>query len=133
MGHRVIHKKVYMKNDTTAARERLAKLRSVEMADRVASRHIRYEVIEDVHCPARPASSPGLDYSIRPMPKPVGVIDFDQAVTSLNNAAMAVASVSGCRWPIGHPRGTGAFRFCNKNREPGAPYCLGHCARAFML
>lgn len=36
-----------------------------------------------------------------------------------------------CRWPHGHPGGTG-FRFCGKRIVPGKSYCAEHMATAHV-
>jgi GcrA cell cycle regulator len=36
-----------------------------------------------------------------------------------------------CRWPIGHP-GEADFHFCGEKINPGFPYCVEHCGRAFQ-
>jgi len=36
-----------------------------------------------------------------------------------------------CRWPMGHP-GEPDFHFCGKAVNPGFPYCVEHCGRAFQ-
>lgn len=36
-----------------------------------------------------------------------------------------------CRWPIGHP-GEADFHFCGEKVNPGFPYCVEHCGRAFQ-
>ncbi|MDJ0978662.1 MAG: GcrA family cell cycle regulator [Erythrobacter sp.] len=36
-----------------------------------------------------------------------------------------------CRWPIGHP-GEPDFHFCGKPVNPGFPYCVEHCGRAYQ-
>ena len=36
-----------------------------------------------------------------------------------------------CRWPIGHP-GEPDFHFCGEKVNPGFPYCVDHCGRAFQ-
>jgi GcrA cell cycle regulator len=40
-------------------------------------------------------------------------------------------SASTCRWPIGDPKHED-FRFCGKQVYPGKPYCLEHCAQAYV-
>jgi GcrA cell cycle regulator len=40
-------------------------------------------------------------------------------------------SHSTCRWPIGDPKHED-FRFCGKAVYPGKPYCLDHCAQAYV-
>lgn len=36
-----------------------------------------------------------------------------------------------CRWPMGHP-GEADFHFCGAPVNPGYPYCVDHCGRAFQ-
>jgi GcrA cell cycle regulator len=36
-----------------------------------------------------------------------------------------------CRWPIGDPKHED-FHFCGKPIYPGKPYCLEHCAQAYV-
>ncbi len=36
-----------------------------------------------------------------------------------------------CRWPMGHP-GEPDFHFCGVDVNPGFPYCVEHCGRAFQ-
>ena len=36
-----------------------------------------------------------------------------------------------CRWPMGHP-GEADFHFCGQAVNPGYPYCVEHCGRAFQ-
>jgi len=38
----------------------------------------------------------------------------------------------GCEWPIGHPN-EHDFCFCNKERFLEKPYCLEHCAIAYVI
>ena len=38
----------------------------------------------------------------------------------------------GCEWPIGHPD-ENDFHFCNKERFEDKPYCLNHCAVAYVI
>lgn len=44
-------------------------------------------------------------------------------LTDLNNNT--------CRWPIGDPKHED-FHFCGKQVYPGKPYCLEHCAQAYV-
>ena len=46
------------------------------------------------------------------------------------NASSLVPSMSGCKWPIGHPGDTD-FYFCGKPVIPGKPYCGEHCLIAY--
>jgi GcrA cell cycle regulator len=36
-----------------------------------------------------------------------------------------------CRWPMGHP-GEADFHFCGGKVNPGFPYCVEHCGRAYQ-
>lgn len=36
-----------------------------------------------------------------------------------------------CRWPMGHP-GEADFHFCGVTVNPGFPYCVEHCGRAYQ-
>jgi GcrA cell cycle regulator len=36
-----------------------------------------------------------------------------------------------CRWPMGHP-GEPDFHFCGVQVNPGFPYCVEHCGRAYQ-
>lgn len=36
-----------------------------------------------------------------------------------------------CRWPMGHP-GEPDFHFCGEPVNPGYPYCVEHCGRAYQ-
>jgi GcrA cell cycle regulator len=36
-----------------------------------------------------------------------------------------------CRWPMGHP-GEPDFHFCGQPVNPGFPYCVEHCGRAYQ-
>ena len=41
-------------------------------------------------------------------------------------------SKRGCEWPEGHPDET-EFHFCNKERFEEKPYCIDHCAVAYVI
>jgi GcrA cell cycle regulator len=36
-----------------------------------------------------------------------------------------------CKWPMGHP-GEPDFHFCGQQVNPGFPYCVEHCGRAYQ-
>lgn len=36
-----------------------------------------------------------------------------------------------CKWPVGHP-GEPDFHFCGDKVNPGFPYCVEHCGRAYQ-
>ncbi len=41
-------------------------------------------------------------------------------------------SKRGCEWPEGHPDESD-FKFCGKERFEDKPYCLNHCAIAYVI
>ena len=42
------------------------------------------------------------------------------------------SSKRGCEWPMGHPDESD-FHFCGKERFDDKPYCLDHCAIAYVI
>ena len=42
------------------------------------------------------------------------------------------ADKRGCEWPVGHPDEMD-FHFCGKDRFEDKPYCLDHCAIAYVV
>ena len=38
----------------------------------------------------------------------------------------------GCEWPEGHPD-ENDFKFCGKERFEDKPYCIDHCAVAYVI
>ncbi len=53
---------------------------------------------------------------------------FQPLVKNLFNTAPK----RGCEWPEGHPD-EADFRFCGKDRFEDKPYCLDHCAVAYVV
>jgi GcrA cell cycle regulator len=47
----------------------------------------------------------------------------------LSGAALAIAMLRGCRWPLGDPSAID-FHFCNEPRQGGSSYCGRHRASA---
>ncbi len=66
---------------------------------------------------ARPAPAP------KRVPKPLA--------RPIMRATRAHGGSSSCLWPIGDPS-TPEFHFCGAEAVPGKPYCLEHCARAYV-
>ena len=50
---------------------------------------------------------------------------------SLKNV-FTISAKRGCEWPEGHPDEP-EFHFCNKERFEDKPYCLDHCAIAYVI
>mgnify|MGYP001501121663 FL=1 len=53
---------------------------------------------------------------------------FQPAVKNLFNSSVK----RGCEWPQGHPD-ENDFHFCGKDRFEDKPYCLDHCAIAYVI
>ena len=54
--------------------------------------------------------------------------NFQPVVKSL----LANHTKRGCEWPDGHPDESD-FKFCGKDRFEDKPYCLDHCAVAYVI
>ncbi len=48
-----------------------------------------------------------------------------------NMVTLMDVTATSCRWPIGDPQDPD-FHFCDKEAVEGRPYCLMHCAQAYM-
>ncbi len=48
-----------------------------------------------------------------------------------NKTSLLDLSDKVCRWPMGHP-GEPDFHFCGEKVNPGYPYCVEHCGRAYQ-
>ena len=53
-------------------------------------------------------------------------------ITYLSQNLFVSKNKRGCEWPEGHPGETG-FHFCGKDRFDEKPYCLKHCAVAYVF
>ncbi len=53
---------------------------------------------------------------------------FQPVVKNLFNSSVK----RGCEWPVGHPD-ENDFHFCGKDRFEEKPYCLEHCAVAYVI
>ena len=53
---------------------------------------------------------------------------FQPAIKNLLN----ISTKRGCEWPVGHPD-EADFHFCDKERFEDKPYCLDHCAVAYVV
>ncbi|WP_295525787.1 GcrA family cell cycle regulator [Novosphingobium sp. Chol11] len=71
------------------------------------------------HQPPIPPAPPRRLVPARPSP----VIAEKTSLLDLNDRI--------CRWPMGHP-GEADFHFCGEKVNPGFPYCVPHCGRAYQ-
>ena len=62
----------------------------------------------------------------------------DEQLTTINSLQPKIKNVfstikrRGCEWPVGHPDEID-FHFCDKERFEDKPYCLNHCAVAYVI
>ena len=54
--------------------------------------------------------------------------NFQPAVRNIFNPSVK----RGCEWPQGHPDEID-FHFCGKERFEDKPYCIDHCAVAYVI
>ena len=59
---------------------------------------------------------------------PPNTINFQPSIKNI----FVASSKRGCEWPMGHPDEPD-FHFCNKERFEEKPYCLEHCAVAYVI
>ena len=80
---------------------------------------------------ARSPVMPKLKFENNPIANTNNVPEVKTFQTSVKNVFMANAR-RGCEWPEGHPDEP-EFHFCNKERFEDKPYCLDHCAVAYVI
>ncbi len=66
-----------------------------------------------------------------PKPAPVAKRVPKIPVRPVFRATRARHGAPACLWPIGDPS-EADFHFCGGETVPGKPYCLEHCARAYV-
>ena len=69
-------------------------------------------------------------------------LNFEQAINEAPNVEANFQPIvknlftkhvaRGCEWPHGHPDETD-FKFCGQKRFEDKPYCLNHCAIAYVI
>ena len=59
---------------------------------------------------------------------PITIENFQPSVKNIFSSV----SKRGCEWPEGHPEEL-EFHFCNKERFEDKPYCINHCAVAYII
>ena len=92
---------------------------------------IRRTAVKPDRKKARSPIMPKLDFENKPV---------NQIETGKNNKVFIPVtknpllsnSKRGCEWPEGHPGETG-FHFCGNKRFDEKPYCLKHCAMAYVI
>ena len=80
---------------------------------------------------ARSPVMPKLNFDNNPVTNTNYVPEVKAFQPSVKNV-FTVNTKRGCEWPEGHPDET-EFHFCNKERFEDKPYCLDHCAIAYVI
>ena len=60
------------------------------------------------------------------------IVNNNKVFVPMNKNLFVSKIQRGCEWPMGHP-GENGFHFCNKERFDEKPYCLKHCAVAYVI
>ena len=91
---------------------------------------IRRTAVKPDRKKARSPVMPKLNFETKHEPsKPSNDVSvFQPVVKNLFNVLVK----RGCEWPHGHPD-EADFKFCGKERFEDKPYCLDHCAVAYVV
>ena len=81
---------------------------------------------------ARSPVMPKLNFEQKILEKNIYNSQIQSFQPSVKNIFISSASKRGCEWPEGHPDEP-EFHFCNKERFEEKPYCLDHCAIAYVI
>ena len=92
---------------------------------------IRRTAVKPDRKKARSPVMPKLNFESNPAENKNNVPEIKTFQPSLKNV-LAINSKRGCEWPKGHPDEP-EFHFCNKERFEDKPYCLDHCAIAYVI
>ena len=90
---------------------------------------IRRTAVKPDRKKARSPVMPKLNFEKQEAEKiPTNTNGFQPSVKNI----FVASSKRGCEWPMGHPDEPD-FHFCNKERFEEKPYCLEHCAVAYVI
>jgi len=92
---------------------------------------IRRTAIKPDRKKARSPVMPKLAFETSSMEEKIYTPKISTFTTNVKNIFTA-NSKRGCEWPEGHPEEP-EFHFCNKERFEDKPYCLDHCAVAYVI
>ena len=92
---------------------------------------IRRTAVKPDRKKARSPVMPKLNFENNPVANTNYVPEVKTFQSSIKNV-FAVNAKRGCEWPEGHPDEP-EFHFCNKERFEDKPYCLDHCAVAYVI
>ena len=74
---------------------------------------------------------PGDQQAPIPPPPPRRLVPAKPSPEIAGKTTLLDLSDKVCRWPMGHP-GEADFHFCGVAVNPGFPYCVEHCGRAYQ-
>ena len=92
---------------------------------------IRRTAVKPDRKKARSPVMPKLNFENNPVANTNYVPEVKTFQPSVKNV-FTVNAKRGCEWPEGHPDEP-EFHFCNKERFDDKPYCLDHCAVAYVI
>ena len=92
---------------------------------------IRRTAIKPDRKKARSPTMPKLHFESKP-DKQKEIVYNNKIFVPANKNLIISELKRGCEWPEGHPSETG-FHFCGKERFDEKPYCLKHCAVAYVI
>ncbi|MDC0057446.1 GcrA family cell cycle regulator [Alphaproteobacteria bacterium] len=92
---------------------------------------IRRTAVKPDRKKARSPVMPKLNFENNPDAKTKYISEVKTFHPSVKNI-FTVKAKRGCEWPEGHPDEP-EFHFCNKERFEDKPYCLDHCAIAYII
>jgi GcrA cell cycle regulator len=92
---------------------------------------IRKTAVKPDRKKARSPVMPKLNFENNPVANTNYVSEVKTLQPSVKNV-FTVNAKRGCEWPEGHPDES-EFHFCNKERFEDKPYCLDHCAIAYVI
>lgn len=92
---------------------------------------IRRTAVKPDRKKARSPIMPVLNFEIQNKETNITSPAIQNFQTPIKNLISSVIK-RGCEWPEGHPEEM-EFHFCNKERFEDKPYCIDHCAVAYII
>ena len=92
---------------------------------------IRRTAVKPDRKKARSPIMPKLHFESKPIQQNE-IADNDKTFVPATKNIFLSKIKRGCEWPKGHPGEIG-FHFCGKERFDEKPYCLKHCAEAYVI
>ena len=92
---------------------------------------IRRTAVKPDRKKARSPIVPKLNFEVK-KEEPIQSIKTQQVFKPVVKNLFSNHVKRGCEWPEGHPDESD-FKFCGKDRFEDKPYCLDHCAVAYVI